>query len=79
NWSVGKYLQEVYATGGIAPDGSYTIQICQTGSTICDSSDSYFSIAAATASQSSQLNQMASALESAKNILYQLLDLIKGL
>ena len=79
NWSVGKYLQEVYATGGIAPDGSYTIQICQTGSTICDSSDSYFSIAAATASQSSQLNQMASALESAKYILYQLLDLIKGL
>ncbi len=45
NWSVGKYL-EVYGTGtgGIAPDGSYTIQICQTNSTTCDSSDSYFKI-----------------------------------
>ena len=30
---------------GIGPlDGSYTIQICQTGSSTCDSSDSYFKI-----------------------------------
>ena len=28
----------------IAPDGSYTVQVCQTGTTTCDSSDSYFKI-----------------------------------
>src|SRR3989344_3135465 len=38
-WSVGEIL-----AGRIAPDGPYTIQICQTGSTICDSSDSSFKI-----------------------------------
>ena len=43
SWSVGKVL-DTYGTGNTAPDGSYTIQVCQTGSTICDSSDSYFKI-----------------------------------
>ncbi|MBI2012995.1 MAG: peptidoglycan-binding protein [Candidatus Colwellbacteria bacterium] len=38
-WSVGDIL-----AGRIAPDGPYTIQVCQTGSTICDSSDNYFTI-----------------------------------
>lgn len=42
-WSVGKIL-DTYGTGDTAPDGSYTIQVCQTGSTTCDSSDSYFKI-----------------------------------
>ena len=43
NWSVGKVL-DVYGNGDTALDGSYTIQICQTGKNICDSSDSYFKI-----------------------------------
>ena len=38
NWSVGKYLDVLgTGTGGIAPDGSYTIQVCQTGSLTCES------------------------------------------
>lgn len=41
NWSVGKIVNY---NGTIAPDGSYTVQICQTGTSICDSSDSYFKI-----------------------------------
>ena len=46
SWSVGKYL-DVFGTGtgGTAPDGSYTIQVSQTGeSGIYDVSDSYFKI-----------------------------------
>ena len=43
NWSVGKIV-DISGIGGIAPDGSYTIEICQTGSSTCDSSDSYFKI-----------------------------------
>ena len=45
NWLVGKYL-DVLGTGasGVAPDGSYTVQVCQTGTSLCDSSDSYFRI-----------------------------------
>jgi len=40
NWFTGDMWEK-----GISPaDGSYTIQICQTGSTSCDSSDSYFKI-----------------------------------
>lgn len=49
NWLVGKVL-DTYGTGDTAPDGSYTIQICQTGSTTCDSSDSYFKIVVSTPS-----------------------------
>jgi len=54
NWLVGKHSLASTGvttnydiapdTGGIAPDGSYTVQVCQTGTTICDSSDSYFKI-----------------------------------
>ena len=40
NWVVGAYDKTNY----IALDGLYTIQICQTGSTFCDSSDTYFRI-----------------------------------
>lgn len=46
-WSVGKVLNsiyEMYGDSGTAPDGSYTIQVCQSGTTTCDSSDSYFKI-----------------------------------
>lgn len=47
DWLVGKYLERfVGGAGGIAPDGSYKIRICQTGSTACDSSDNYFTISA---------------------------------
>jgi len=47
NWSVGKILN-IYGSGGTAPDGSYTVQVCQTGTSSCDSSDSYFKIASST-------------------------------
>ncbi|MDP3093666.1 MAG: Ser-Thr-rich GPI-anchored membrane family protein [bacterium] len=40
SWPVGKVLD----TNNTAPDGSYTIQVCQINSTICDSSNSYFKI-----------------------------------
>ena len=45
SWSVGKYLEILGAgTSGIAPDGSYKIQVCQTNSKTCDSSDNYLRI-----------------------------------
>ncbi|KKW20993.1 MAG: hypothetical protein UY64_C0032G0001, partial [Parcubacteria group bacterium GW2011_GWA1_51_12] len=45
NWSVGKYLDVLgTGTGGVVPDGSYTVQVCRTNSATCDSSDSYFKI-----------------------------------
>ena len=40
SWSVGKIM----TSGGIAPDGSYMVQICQSGTNICDASDSYFKV-----------------------------------
>jgi len=42
SWGVGKILSNYLSTP--APDGAYTVQICQTGTDICDSSDSYFKI-----------------------------------
>jgi len=51
NWSVGKVLD---INGNdidiIAPDGSYTVQVCQAGAGVCDSSDSYFKIVGGNAS-----------------------------
>jgi len=47
NWSVGKILN-FDGTSGTAPDGSYTVQVCQTGTSVCDSSDSYFKIVSGT-------------------------------
>jgi hypothetical protein len=43
NWPVGKIVN---FKGGsdIVPDGSYNIQICQYGTSICDTSNSYFKI-----------------------------------
>ncbi|OGZ93787.1 MAG: hypothetical protein A2633_04900 [Candidatus Sungbacteria bacterium RIFCSPHIGHO2_01_FULL_47_32] len=52
NWSVGKVLNTSGA-GDVAPDGSYTVQVCQTGTDICDSSDSYFKITSSTAGTTS--------------------------
>lgn len=43
NWSVGKIVN-YDETGSIAPDGSYTVQVCQTGTSVCDSGDSYLKI-----------------------------------
>ena len=40
SWSIGKIID----SNTIIPDGSYTIQVCQSGTTTCDSSDSYFKI-----------------------------------
>ncbi len=42
SWGVGKILSNYLSTP--APDGAYIVQICQTGTDICDSSDSYFKI-----------------------------------
>lgn len=41
NWGIGKVID---IDNSYVSDGSYTIQICQTGTSICDSSDSYFKI-----------------------------------
>ena len=46
SWSVGK-IMNTYGNGEIAPDGSYTVQVCVSGSSTCDSSDSYFKIVSA--------------------------------
>ena len=50
-WSVGQVIPTETtpqsSINNIAPDGSYTVYICQTGTSTCDSSDSYFTIAAA--------------------------------
>src|SRR3989338_2943219 len=43
NWGVGKVIS-TYGSGETAPDGAYTVQVCQTGTNTCDSSDSYFKI-----------------------------------
>jgi len=44
-WSVGKVLDiNVNVTGATVLDGPYLVQICQTGSATCDSSDGYFKI-----------------------------------
>ncbi|OHA21804.1 MAG: hypothetical protein A2849_02635 [Candidatus Taylorbacteria bacterium RIFCSPHIGHO2_01_FULL_51_15] len=41
SWHVGKVTN---LFDGLAPDGAYTMQVCQSGTGICDSSDSYFKI-----------------------------------
>src|SRR3989344_1360052 len=41
SWGVGK-IADPY--NGLAPDGAYTVQVCQTSTNSCDSSDSYFKI-----------------------------------
>src|SRR3989338_4067138 len=52
SWPVGKIL-DIYGTSGVAPDGSYTVQVCQTGTSICDSSDNYFKIVSGTTTNNS--------------------------
>jgi len=42
SWGVGKVVDNYISTP--APTGSYTVQICQTGTSNCGSSDSYFKI-----------------------------------
>jgi len=46
DWYVGKIVN-YDGGGGTAPDGAYTVQVCQTGTDRCDSSDSYFKITSA--------------------------------
>ena len=43
SWNAGTII-DAYGSGTTAPSGSYTIQICQSVGTPCDSSDSYFKI-----------------------------------
>ncbi|MDO8183499.1 MAG: dockerin type I domain-containing protein [bacterium] len=43
SWSVGKVL-DTFAPDYSVPSGSYTVQVCQAGTRICDNSDSYFKI-----------------------------------
>ncbi len=47
SWLVGKNLDH-----RIVPDASYTIEVCQTGTSTCDSSDSYFKIVSSTTTPS---------------------------
>ncbi len=47
NWTVG-VIKGLY--DALAPAGSYTVQVCQSGTNICDSSDSYFKITDSTQS-----------------------------
>src|SRR3989344_1426982 len=43
-WIVGSVLGINGTGNNTAPDGAYYIEVCRTGTTICDSSDSYFKI-----------------------------------
>jgi PKD repeat protein len=57
NWNVGAYIFNSGAVPGytvepvsfpiVAPDGQYTIQLCETGTSNCDSSDGYFNVISA--------------------------------
>jgi len=47
SWYVGKIVS-TYGSGEVAPDGTYTVQVCQSGTNVCDSSNSYFTITAPT-------------------------------
>ncbi len=51
SWSVGKIID----SNTIIPDGSYTVQVCQSGTNTCDSSDSYFKIVSETANISPKI------------------------
>lgn len=47
SWKVGEWYSSSMpesADLGLVPDGSYTVQVCITGTNVCDSSDSYFKI-----------------------------------
>lgn len=46
SWGVGKVINDYISTP--VPEGAYTVQICQTGTSNCDSSDSYFKIISST-------------------------------
>ncbi len=57
NWRVGDVLQPTTPYGAPSPtislaDGPYTIQVCQSGTNTCDSSDSHFRITSGTATVS---------------------------
>ena len=53
SWSVGARVPSEYSDEEvITPDGSYTIQVCRSGASICDSSDSYFKIVSSSAYKS---------------------------
>ena len=68
SWSVGK-IMNTYGAGDTAPDGSYTVQVCQTGTDICDSSDSYFKIVnGGTTTNSSPVINMFPAIPSVINV-----------
>lgn len=56
NWVVGERLRADYIyENNILSDGAYTIKVCQYGTTICDSSDSYFKIVSSGATQQSSI------------------------
>jgi hypothetical protein len=58
--------------------GKYYLKISHPALALEDISDAPFSIVAAGVSQSSQLNQMANILESARQVLNQMFDFLKG-
>ena len=76
NWYVGKIVN-YDGTGGTAPDGSYTVQICQTGTNTCDSSDSYFKIVAPTVGINVSDNLLASISDAIARIVQGIQGLLK--
>src|SRR3989338_8217100 len=56
DWKVGS------AVSGSAPAGSYTVQVCQSGTTTCDGSDSYFKIIAAPMTDAEVIKKLEEAI-----------------
>jgi len=72
DWSVGKYVDVIRTgTGGTVPDGSYTIEICRTDSSACDTSDSYFKVRTVIEQKKSSLenNKEAISVLNSKSII----------
>ena len=47
-WDVGQVIPLLANSSSVAPNGSYTIQVCTVGTGVCDSSDAAFSITSGT-------------------------------
>jgi len=65
NWTVGTVMG---STNAIASNGSYTIQVCQTGTTDCDSSDAPFTISSEMVSQGSVISGVSGVIASSPSI-----------
>lgn len=60
SWSVGRVMADSLQTASTTvPNGSYSVKVCQAGTTVCDSSNSYFAIGSGAAGNSSISNPAA--------------------